>query len=198
MKSSIFTIIVVVLISSNSNLFSQQRGGRGNSSQGQMTMPKVSPQNMAKIIIYDSDEVLKKLKLKSAQKKTIVNQAISKHNTKINELKIFNYETFNNVKTFLDKKREEAILNRDFSTMKESRMKANEMLAPIRAESMKQQMILNNTLNKELSEKEYKKWLKYQQAELKKLNPKNTQKPQMQRQGQMRGSGRNGQGRSRY
>lgn len=197
--------LLVSILMSSTSIFSQQRGGRQNSSQAQgqssqMTMPKVNPENMARIIMYDSDEVLKKLKIKSSQKKTIVIQAISKHNSKINEIKTFNYETFDEVKSFLTKKRNEAKLSRDFSTMKESQMQANGMLAPIRKKVQLQKKMLNATFEKKLSEKEYKKWLKYQQVELKKLNPKAAERPQMKSEqnsqggGQKRGMG----GRSRY
>ncbi len=68
-------------------------------------------------------------------------------------------------------------------------MKANEMLAPIRTKVMKQQNILNSTFEKELSEKEHKKWIKYQQGELKKLKPKTAEKPQMQSGQRSKGSG---------
>ena len=150
---------------------------------------------MAGIISYDFDEVIKKLKIKKTPTKNIVSKAITTHNNKINELKTFNYETFNNVKSFLTKKRNEAKLSRDFTIMREARMKANEMLAPIRNKVISQKNILNATLKKELSEKQFKKWLKYQQGKLKELKPKNTQqsmqsvqnRQQIQRNGQRNG-----------
>ena len=145
-----------------------------------MAQPKVNPQNMARIIMYDYEEVIKKLKIKKGQKKTIVAHAISKHNSKNNEIKTFNYETFDDVKSFLTKKRNEAMLNRDFSSMKDSQMQANEMLAPIRKKVRMSKNTLNTTFEKELSEKQFKTWLKYQEAELKKLNPKASQTQQNQ------------------
>ncbi|WP_456422244.1 hypothetical protein [Lutibacter sp.] len=195
MKSLIYTFIFALFF--NTTLYSQQRGNHGNSSP-QAAQQKIIPENMAGIISYDFDEVIKKLKIKKTPTKIIVSKAITTHNNKINELKTFNYETFNNVKSFLTKKRNEAKLSRDFTIIREARMKANEMLAPIRNKVIAQKNSLNSTLKKELSEKQFKKWLKYQQSKLKELKPKNTQqsmqssqnKQQIQRNRQMQGMNR--------
>ncbi|WP_456462494.1 hypothetical protein [Lutibacter sp.] len=195
MKSLISALIFTLFF--YTTIFSQQRGNHGNSSQ-QAAQQKIIPENMARIIFYDFDEVIKKLKIKKAPTRNIVSKAITTHNNKINELKTFNYETFDNVKSFLTKKRNEAKLSRDFTILKEARMKANEMLAPIRNKVIAQKNILNATLKKELSEKQFKKWLKYQQSKLKELKPKNTQqsmqssqnKQQIQRNRQGQGMNR--------
>lgn len=165
-----------------------------------MSQKAINPENMARIIMYDYDEVIKKLKVKKVPKKSVVISAILKHNNKINEIKTFNYETFDDVKSFLTKKRNEALLNRDFSTMRESQMTANEMLAPIKAKVMRQKTMLNTTFENELTEKQYKTWLKYQQSELKKLNPKAPQSQQQKSsQGSKKGSGqKRGMGRKGY
>jgi len=194
MKQIKIYILFTFFLTFTSLLFSQQRGNTRNSSQqqgqnSQMAQPKVNPQNMARIIMYDYEEVIKKLKIKKEPKQTVIAQAISKHNSKINELKTFNYETFDNVTSFLTKKRNEAKLSRDFSTMRESQMQANEMLAPIRKKVLLQKNALNTTFEKELSDKEYKKWLKYQEAELKKLNPKAKQNQPSQSGQRSQGSG---------
>lgn len=198
-------ILLVFVFTFSTVLFAQQRGSRGNSSQqqgqdSQMAASKVTPQNMARIIMYDSEEVIKKLKIKKAPLKKVVMQAISKHNNKVNEIKTFNYETFDDVDKFLTKKRSEAMLNRDSSRMKESQMQANEMLAPLRKKVLLQKNILNTTLEKELSEKQYKVWIKYQKGALKKLNP-NTQKNQQGQSGQQfkrSGGKQKGMGRGSY
>lgn len=193
-KKASFLLIIFVHISTV--LFSQQRGNRQNvpqqSQSTTMSAQEVSPQNMAGLIMYDYEVVIKKLKIKTASKKTLVTHAISKHNAKINELKTFNFETFDKVKSFLAIKRNEAMANRDFRTMKEAQMDAQEMLAPIKSEVRAQKNTLNTTFENELSEKQYKSWLKYQRAELKKLNPRTQEKQQGQRNSQ---SNRRGQGR---
>lgn len=194
MKPTIYSFLIVFIFSFNTVLFSQH----GSSSD--IKPPNVNPQNMARIIMYDYEEVIKKLKIKKAPLKTVVMQAVAKHNNKINEIKTFNYETFDNVSKFLTKKRNEATLNRDFSTMRESQMQANEMLAPLREKILLQKNTLNATFEKELSKKQYKTWIKYQKGELKKLNPKAPQNQQNESGQQSQRSGRQQQGmrRSRY
>jgi len=202
MKPIINYILFTFLLTFTSVLFSQQRGNHSqqNSQNNQMSQKAINPENMARIIMYDYDEVIKKLKVKKVPKKSVVISAILKHNNKINEIKTFNYETFDDVKSFLTKKRNEALLNRDFSTMRESQMTANEMLAPIKAKVMRQKTMLNTTFENELTEKQYKTWLKYQQSELKKLNPKAPQSQQQKSsQGSKKGSGqKRGMGRKGY
>jgi hypothetical protein len=196
MKFQKASFLLFIFVPLSTVLFSQQRGNRQNvpqqSQSTTMSAQEVSPQNMAGLIMYDNEVVIKKLKIKTASKKTLVTKAISKHNAKINELKTFNFETFDKVKSFLAKKRNEAMANRDFRTMKEAQMQAQEMLAPIKTKVRVQKNMLNETFEKELSEKQNKTWLKYQQAELKKLNPRSQEKPQGQRssQGSRRGQGR--------
>ncbi len=202
MKQLKNNILLTIFLTFSAVLFSQQRGSSQNSSQqqgqgSQMTQPKVNPQNMARIITYDYEVVIKKLKIKEALLKTVVMQAIYKHNNKINEIKTFNYKTFDDVSNFLTKKRSEAMLNRDFNTMEESQMLANEMLAPICEKVLLQKNTLNTTFEKELSEKQYKKWLKYQETELKKLSPI-TPQTQNNQQSQRNGGRQQGMGRGGY
>jgi len=196
MKFQKASFLLLMFVHLSTVLFSQQRGNRQNvpqqSQSTTMSAQEVSPQNMAGLIMYDNEVVIKKLKIKTASKKILVTQAISKHNAKINELKTFNFETFDKVKFFLAKKRNEAMANRDFRTMREAQMQAQEMLAPIKTKVRVQKNMLNKTFEQELSEKQNKTWLKYQQAELKKLNPRAQEKQQTQRnsQGSRRGQGR--------
>ncbi|MFK5957639.1 MAG: hypothetical protein QM495_02090 [Lutibacter sp.] len=203
MKSILKYILFTLLLTFTTVLFSQQRGNRGGSSQHQgqnnlMPQQAINPQNMAEIIMYNYDEVVKKLKIKKTPKKGIVKHAILKYNNKINEIKTFNYETFDDVKSFLTKKRNEVLLNHDFNTMRESQITAREMLAPIRSKVQLQKNTLNTTFKKELTEKQYKTWLKYQRSELKKLKPKTQEKSQGQGNRQSFNRRGQGQGQRRY
>ena len=83
--------------------------------------------------------------------------------------------------------------------MRESQMQANKMLAPIRSKVLLEKNKLNTLFEKELSEKQYKTWIKYQKAELKKLNPKAPQNQQNTSSKASRGSGqRKGMSRGGY
>ena len=204
MRKTSLILIFVCIIGNATTLFSQQSGNKQNSSQqghgGEMTQPQMNPENMAGILIYDSDEVINKVNLKNAPQQTLIIKAISKYNNKINEIKTFNFETFTKVKTFLDKKRNEAMLNRDNIAMKEARIQANEMLLPIREKVQEQQALINTIFEKELSPKQYNTWLKYQEKKHNELKPKIPENMQMQGSGQ-RSKGRGqkqGMGRGGY
>ncbi|PHS51022.1 MAG: hypothetical protein COB01_11440 [Lutibacter sp.] len=186
MKQIKYSILIVVGFTINTAIFSQQE-------------PKVNPENMVGIMMYDSDEVIKKIKVKKEPKRTNVLKSISVYNNKINEIKIFNYLTFNNVKTFISKKINEAKLTGDYRSMRDAQLKVQEMLDPIRSKIKVQDSILNENLEKELTPKEYKNWTKYRKSQIQKLKPKTPQRPKTQYlpQNQRRGYGR-GTNRRRY
>ena len=161
--------------------------------------PVVNPENMVGIIMYDSDEVIKKIKIKKEPKRTNILKSISVYNNKINEIKIFNYLTFSNVKTFISKKINEAKLTGDYRSMPDAQLKVQEMLDPIRSKIKIQDSILNTNFEKELTAKEYKNWIKYKKGQIKKMKPKAPQRaqrtqsqyrPQNQRNGYGRGTNR--------
>jgi hypothetical protein len=194
MKKLSSFLILVCILGNATTLFSQQKGNKQNSSyQGQgsqMEQPQMNPENMAGIYMYDSEDVLKKIKVKETTKQQVITKAITKYNNKINELKAFNYETFSNVKNFLDKKRNEAMLNQDNVTFKEAKIQANEMLKPIREKVQEQQSLINSIFLTALSPKEYNSWLKYQEKKQNELKPKTSENTPMQGSGQRsKGSG---------
>jgi len=164
----------------------------------QQKAPKVNPELMAGIIMYDADEAIKKIKIKKEPQKFSTFKAISFYNNKINEIKTFNYLVFNDVKSFITKKTNEVKLTNDYRSMKEARLKIQEMLDPIRSKVKVQDSILNTNLEKELTAKQYKKWVKYKKIQLKKLQPKAPERPQSQRNSQGIGRRGQGQGQRRY
>jgi vacuolar-type H+-ATPase subunit H len=204
MKKLSSFLILVCILGNATTLFSQQKGNKQNSSnQGQnnqMGQAQMNPENMAGIFMYDADEVLKKIKVKETTKQQVITKAITKYNNKINELKAFNYETFSNVKTFLDKKKNEAMLNSENIDMKEVRVQANEMLRPIREKVQEQQALIKTVFERELSPKQFNTWIKYQEKKQNELKPKNLENPQMYNSGQhSKGSGqKQGMGRVGY
>lgn len=194
MKKLSSFLILVCILGNATTLFSQQKGNKQNSSKqsqgNNMMQSQINPENMAGIFMYDSDEVLKKIKVNETTKQQVITKAITKYNNKINELKAFNYETFSNVKTFLDKKRNEAMLNQDNVTMKDDKIQANEMLKPIREKVQEQQSLINSIFKTALTPKEYNSWLKYQEKKHNELKPKTPENSQMQGNGQRsKGSG---------
>lgn len=202
MKKLSSFLILVCILGNATTVFSQQKGNKQNSShqvQGnQMGQAQMNPENMAGIFMYDSEDVLKKIKIKETKKQQVITKAITKYNNKINELKAFNYETFSNVKTFLDKKRNEAMLNQDNVTLKEAKIQANEMLKPIIEKVQKEQAFINSIFKTALTPKEYNSWLKYQEKKHNELKPKTSENTPMQGSGQRSKGGGQKQGMNRY
>ena len=184
MKSLIFYLFLLLLFTSTNNILAQKGGS------------DINPENMAEIFMYDSDETLKKIKLKDESKKIFTIKAISVYNKKINEIKTFSYLTFNNIKSLVTKKINEAKLTKDYRPLAEVKMKVDEMLEPIKEKVKEERLQLNSTLEKELSGKQYKNWLKYEKLQLKRLKPKAPPRPQTQYRPQSQrngyGGGRNG------
>jgi len=160
MKSLIFSFLLVLVVSFPSKINGQQKA------------PEVNPELMAGIIMYDADAAIKKIKVKKEPQKVSVIKAISLYNNQINEIKTFNYITFNNIKSYITKKFNEVQLTKDYRSMEEVRMKVKDMIDPVKEKVKNQKTILNETLEKELSAKQYKNWVKFQKIELKKLQPK--------------------------
>lgn len=202
MKKLSSFLILVCILGNATTLFSQQKRNKQNSShqvQGsQMGQAQMNPENMAGIFMYDSEDVLKKIKIKETKKQQVITKAITKYNNKINELKAFNYETFSNVKTFLDKKRNEAMLNQDNVTLKDAKIQANEMLKPIREKVQEEQAFINSIFRTALTSKEYNSWLKYQEKKHNELKPKTSENTPMQGSGQRSKGGGQKQGMKRY
>jgi len=184
---------VIIFILSFTMVFSQQRGNKSNNANFQVNVKK-----LAGIVPYDSDAVLKKLKVKKSENKDIVERAIDHYNQKINELKIFNTDTFNSVKHYINQKRQEAQLSNDINILKEAKIKVDETLQPLRDKVNLEQNKLNKVFESHLNAKQFKTWSKYVKQQKEALKSKAPARPQMQNQG-MRGSGmQRGQGRTRY
>lgn len=183
MKSILYAVLLVIVVSFPSEM------------KGQQKAPEVNPELMAGIIMYDADEAIKKIKLKKEPQKVSTIKAIALYNSKINEIKTFNYITFNNIKSYITKKFNEVQLTKDYRSMEEVRMKVKEMLDPVKEKVEDQKSILDKTLEKELSAKQYKNWGKYKKIALKKLQPKAPERPRQSnysQQRRMRGNNRYG------
>ena len=168
MKTSISSLYLLLLFIAPINIIAQN----GPSD--------VNPENMSEIFMYDTDEAIKKVKIKKEQKQIIIIKAISIYNNKINEIKTFNYLTFNEIKSLITKKINEAKLTKDYRPLAEVRVKVDEMLDPIKEKVKEQRTKLNSTVEKALSTKQYKSWLKYEKLQLKRLKPKAPPRPQQQ------------------
>lgn len=168
--ATIYFLIFSIVLFAQQTRYNQNYRGQQNQQRNTTTPKKVTIENMAGILMYDYDEVIKKVKIKDESKKIVVEKAITKYNNKINEIKTFNSDVFSKVKRFIEQKTESAKTS-NINDFKEARLKIRELLKPIVDKVDHQQKILNQSLEKILSEKQNSKWLKYEKIKIKELRP---------------------------
>jgi hypothetical protein len=161
------------------SLFSQMRGGGGggNKSFSQSQRPNGQSSNnlsidkMTHLKSFDASKVIKALKVKTDAKKLTIIYALETYNNKLIEIKAFNNDILIAAKKMLKSKMAEFKNIGDPFIMKEARVKLKKLLAPINKKVSQKKRLLNQTFKKELTEKEYGKWLKYlKNKNYKKLN----------------------------
>ncbi|NQW37136.1 MAG: hypothetical protein HQ471_09040 [Flavobacteriales bacterium] len=197
MKSYRTYILVIVVILFNTHLFSQGQSkgnGQNHPQENKSEDSRFSPEKMTQIVFYDTEEITKKIKLKDKGKKAQVSLAFEDFNDKMTEIKAFDSESLTFAKIYWEKKTKEAQQSGDRFILQEAQVRVKEMLAPLRKKITAQNILLDATLKKTLSEKQYDKWLKYQKSKLRPKTPSQSGQPQMQ---QRRGQGQ-GQGRRNY
>ncbi len=192
MKKSLFLII---LLFQSVLSFAQMQGQR--SGQGQTSMPKFNAKNVAGILKYDEVKINKKLGIKDNDLKKNIYKPLSVYNKKVDEIIFLNTPKLEKIEREVNLQREIAMANKDRQAMMGIMDEAKKEIAPIKKKIIEANKILNEQLKKILSEKQYKKWLKYQANKKKALKPKSQSGTNnMSRgQGQGRHSGGGGGGR---
>jgi hypothetical protein len=189
-KLSLFLICFLLL--SHVTVFSQMQvgGGAGKKGFSQSQRPdgqgasNLSIDKMTQLNTFDASKVIKALKVKTDAKKLTIIYGLETYNNKLIEIKAFNNDILTTAKKFLKSKIKESKSVRDPLIMNEARVKLRKMLAPIIKKVSQQKKLLNQTFKKELTEKEYGKWLKY-------LKSKTHKKPN---QNQLNSHSKNGRG----
>ena len=138
-------------------------------SQEPPKMPKYNAKNAAGIFYYNVVDASKKIKLKKKDVKAKFNKAISNYNYKIKELSFLNTPKLNGVDLTVNSIGEQAFRNSDLAD--KVRKAISENVTPVRDSVIKFEKELNTTLETVLNKKQFKKWIKYQKAEKRKLLP---------------------------
>ncbi|WP_298778690.1 hypothetical protein [uncultured Polaribacter sp.] len=175
----IFYFAILLL---NFSLYAQPPGGNGGvqrsgSMQNQQDdrdhkKPKeFKSSEAAGLFYYEIDKVLKKLKIKNDDSKYKVSKALREYNFKIREISFLNSEKLSDLDLVINSfpKRD------DNESRREMRVKVDEVIRPIRDEVHENEIKLNNDLESLLSEKQNKKWLKYQKKKKESLKPKKSE-----------------------
>lgn len=157
--------ILVLLLSSilGQSLLAQMPGGK-------MSPPEFNAIEKARIITYDTEEVIKKLKITDDSISKEVSMLLATYNSKMDNLLLLHSRTLKDLEKEFDSNVKIAMQNRDRSQMSEVKNKIKQIIPPIRYEVSEHENSLNEALKNILTEKQYKKWLKYQ----KQRNPSST------------------------
>lgn len=188
-------LILLLLVSSIS--FSQgQRGGVGGGRQqqnqnrqgGEREIKEFSASDAAGIFYYDTKKVIKKIKVKDKGLINTVKKALMNYNFKVKEIAFINSEKFKDLDVLMKSMRgnqrgrpnrndnnnsniNNSIDNNPSNKEGGLRQKVGKVIRPVRNEIRENEEELNNVLENVLSEKQHKKWLKYQEKIKKSLEP---------------------------
>lgn len=171
---------------------SQRQGGMQNNQQQRPETPKFEASKMAGIFNYDSQDVVKLLKLKKDKELLLkVRKAIIDYNSKVDEIALLNSDNFDTLNVFMNSiiKSFRLERNSDFENrrqggnqgqmetdgdnpLKKARMLTMEKLKPAIHAVREAEKHLNMELESLLNKKQYSKWLKYQKKRKDGLRPK--------------------------
>ncbi len=132
---------------------------------GGMTPPEFHAEEAAGIFYYDSDKVTKKLKITDEVNKQKAMEALFVYNERMSELSAENASDFKKLEDAFNEKIQIAFQNRDRSVMNEVRAEIQTKIPPIRQQVNDQEIILNDAMEVILTDKQNKKWLKYQRQQ---------------------------------
>ena len=201
-------IFLIIILLANTAISAQRGGGgMGRGQQQNQNGPQNSERevkefkasDVAGIFYYDVEEAIKKIKVKKDKFKVPVAKALKDYNFKIKEIALLNTDNFKVIDILMKSNRgmnrvsrQQTSLNNTNNQPKEIdslRIKVREIMRSIRRDVNKNEEILNENLKNILTEKQNKKWLKYQESQKEKLTPKRQERNNNNR-GQQQGQNR--------
>ena len=179
-------IIFLVAILQSIICFAQPPGTRGNQGRGNQGRPQLGSQiqqnqrvekpqkfnasDFSGIFYYDLEAVSKKIKIKNDAVKSRVHKALRTYNDKVKEISFLNSIALKELDVVVNSKTQS--LDDRIENRIKMRKKLDGLIRPIRRKIKESEALLNNSLEGVLSEKQFKKWLKYQKKITKTRMPK--------------------------
>jgi ribosomal protein L19 len=172
MKKIIFLVSILQSIIS----FAQPLGARGSQGRGNQGRPQLGSQtqqsqrvkkpqefnasDFSGIFYYNLEGVSKKIKIKKDALKSRVNKVLRTYNDKVKEISFLNSTALKEMDVVVNSKTQS--LDDRIENRMQIRTKIDDLIRPIRFKLKESEALLNNSLEGVLSEKQFKKWLKYQ------------------------------------
>lgn len=141
--------------------------------KGQNQEPKMleyKAKNIVGIFYYNIDEVITKIKVKKEDTKNKVSQELRTYNNKIKDIEFLNSMKLKEVETVVNNLGPQSRTNADIRDR--IRKLIETTIPPVRDTVFAREKELNQKMEVVLSEKQYKKWLKYQRNLRESLLPK--------------------------
>jgi hypothetical protein len=167
MKKYVFVLFVFVSLIANAQFGNRNNGFRQNQPQRDYTQPKTTDPDFKirlylGIIVYNIKKSAKKssLKLSSKEGKEF-SKVLTDFNKRIKGITQINSFLLNSSKKTVDNFQKTARKTGDYSKQPKIQKQMNESLKPL-AETLKEEDVkLDKSMKSLLSEKKYKKWVKY-------------------------------------
>lgn len=180
MKKYLLTLTLLTSFLAHSQL---NRGGMRNSRQNQMNQtPRKAPEpnfqveKYLGIVIYDIEKAAKKSSIKlSSEEGKKFKTLLTKYNKEIKDIRRINSFTLRSTKEMMENFQKNAQKNGDFSDRTKVQKKMVENLTPISETLRTKDRALDISIKEILSEKQYKKWIKYNRK-MYKVFPKDEEK----------------------
>ncbi|MFB1039839.1 MAG: hypothetical protein QMC35_05220 [Polaribacter sp.] len=139
-------------------------------SQEAPEFPKYVAKNSANIFYYNYMKVPKEIKVKDDITKNKTFNSLKIYNNKIKKISFLNTPKLQELELTINSLGTQLYSNRDLA--EKVRKKVEITIVPIRDSIVVHEKTLNDDLKSFLSRKQFKKWLKYQRAQKRKLLPK--------------------------
>jgi len=161
---ALLAIIILQVGLANAQRGQPPNGSQGGQGGGQMSMPDFNVENAVGILKYKPKKVFKKLKIQADSNMLAIATFITAYNQTIDEIHVANSDKLGDLENIVNTKRKDAMANRDTQAMRNIQAEAMQQLAPIRTQLIIVEQNLNFELKQVLTEKQYKKWEKYQNS----------------------------------
>jgi hypothetical protein len=134
--------------------------------------PKFDVNRYLRIVVYDVEKTVKKsgVKLSSKEGKQF-SKILTDYNKEIKAITRINSFTFKETKNMVEGFQKLAMKTGDFSEQPNVQKKIIENLKPVANTLKEEDLSLNKKLKEILTEKQYKKWIKYNKKKLNKVFP---------------------------
>lgn len=180
MKKYLIVLTLLTSFLANSQL---NRGGMRNGRQRQMIQnPRKAPEpnfqveKYLGIVIYDIEKAAKKSSIKlSSEEGKKFSSLLKKYNREIKDIRRINSFTLKSTKEMMENFQKNAQKNGDFSDRTKVQQTMVKNLTPISEALRVKDRVFDKSIKELLSEKQYKKWLKFNRK-MYKVFPKDEEK----------------------